>query len=551
MTGLNEVTLSLRFMGRAVLRIIRDRPGAPWEIPFEGLLQADDPKWFHFEIPLPKEADAVIGSRLRFELHSEDPVDVTKPVESILFEGYWGTRTPKKNNVSLGVVMCTFNNEELCLKNLDLIVRSGVLENEDIHLLLVDNASSLKDSLPAHKNIHYISQNNIGGAGGFTRGILEYVHESLSHLKRSHLLLMDDDISLEPEMILRIKRLHEYAVKDCVIGGAMFNLTDPCGLHEMGAYFSQEAPGSLTTDHARGHAQDPRVLYTLGRATEYDFAGWWFCSFTADAVREVGLPYSVFIRRDDVEYGERLKNSGRSIFCASGIGIWHAPFQTKPLTWMQYFDIRNDFIVYALSDTKRKWTTRQNAASVGHYVDELLLRFDYGRAELILLAIEDFLKGPEIIKNDPQATLQKVRKVHAQYAVKPPKNLAKMNHSRLHSCSKFSRYLKRITYNYQYGIVFRANHNHVVDQPDSHWKYVPKTANFVYVNHFWRTYQYFEKNPEACRPLIARKKKTLSRLVSEFDECSKKWKQARKDLSSVEFWNTYIASANTGQASEK
>ena len=535
-TGEDRVTLSIYFHGYAILRVIRDNPGSVWDIPHEGVLRADNPQWFHIDIPLPDPDAAVPGSRLRFELHSQDHHDVT----SLLIDGYWGIKSPEKREVNLGVVMCTYNNERLCLDNLLRIISTGLLEKENIHFLLVDNAANLKEKMPRHENVHYVSQNNLGGAGGFTRGIMHFTHKSLEHLNVSHLLLMDDDISLEPEMLIRIKRLQEYVKEDSVIGGAMFNLTDPCGLHEMGAFFSRERPSSLTTDHVQGMASEHHVLNSIGRATEYDYTAWWFCSFSTDSVREVGLPYPLFIRRDDTEYGERLRNSGRKIYCASGVGIWHAPFQGKPITWMQYFDIRNDYINFALTDTERPWSIEDMAKQIDTDIRQQLLRFDYGRAELILLAIEDFLEGPDILKQDPQIVLKKVRDAYDQYQTTPPKKYETLPSSPIKKASKIGRYLKKLTYNYQYGIRIKPKNLFVADDAHIHWQSIPNDASFASVNNFWRVYQYFEKQPSVCKTLIKRKKRTINRFLNRYDEVIKIWKSSKEELSSVEFWTKYV-----------
>ena len=541
-TGSRKVFLSLRIHGRALVRVVRDNPSGRVEIPIEEIVATNKPEWIHFEIPLKEIQESYAGSRLRLELHAVGSGSSTGTGEATLLSGYWGTREPAKREVKLGAVMCTYNNEELCLDNLKRLLSSGILEKEDINLLLVDNAANLEDKLPNHDNLHYASQNNLGGAGGFTRGIMEFTHESLNHLDVSHLLLMDDDISLEPEMMTRVKRLQEHAQDDCVIGGSMLNLTDPCGLHEMGSFYSRQRPGSLSTDHKRGAAHTNEVLNSLGRATEYDYTAWWFCSFSTNAVREAGLPYPLFIRRDDTEYGERLRNGGRKIYCASGVGVWHAPFQGKPITWMQYFDIRNDHVNFALTDTVRPWSERDMARQIEIDVSNQLMRFDYGRAELILMAIEDFLEGPNIVKQDPQIVFKKVAAAYNQYKANPPAGFDSLTCSSAKKVSKLSRYVKRLTCNYQYGICIKPKGCFVANDAHTHWKHIPHNANFAVVNHFWGTYQYFEKRPNVCKTLIKRKKSLIKRFLGEHDQVTESWRSQREELSSVDFWKEYVSS---------
>ena len=142
--------------------------------------------------------------------------------------------------------------KQLCLDNLQRLLSSGILEKEDINFLLIDNGSSLKSKVPKHDRLHYISQRNLGGAGGFGRGLKELVHGAYASLGVSHILLMDDDLSIEPEMISRASRLHEYTQQDCVIGGAMLNLKIPNELYETGAFSSRELPFVVTTNNEEG-----------------------------------------------------------------------------------------------------------------------------------------------------------------------------------------------------------------------------------------------------------------------------------------------------------
>jgi len=107
----------------------------------------------------------------------------------VLFKASWATREAKKRPVTLAIVMCTFKNEDLCLKNVDQILNSGTLEEEDMTLVIVDNGSSLGDRMPESDRIEYIAQSNLGGAGGFTRGMLEVCHGSLKDRGFTHVLL--------------------------------------------------------------------------------------------------------------------------------------------------------------------------------------------------------------------------------------------------------------------------------------------------------------------------------------------------------------------------
>ncbi|GEM_PF-4662627 len=537
-TGCEEVTLSLKLEGKTKVRVLRDFPGRTAQTQYEANFDFAVPEWVKIDLELPEASDSVPGSRLKLEL-----CDVDRSGNSVLHEGFWGTKEAPKRDVKLGIVMCTFNNEDLCLRNLRHLEESGIFEREDIEFLLVDNGANLEDQVSRVANVHYIQQANLGGAGGFTRGILEYTHGILSDLGVSHLLLMDDDIVIEPEMILRSLSYQMYAKEDSVLGGAMMNLIDPRRLHEMGAFFSRERPSSIHTDHARGYADSDHVIESIGRATRYDYTAWWFCSFSVAAVKEVGLPYPLFIRRDDTEYGERLRNSGRPVYCLSGVGVWHAPFEGKPITWMQYFDIRNDYVNFALTDTMRPWSIVDMALQIERDVKRSIRLFDYGRAEMVIIAVEDFLKGPDILK-DPGACFSKVRDAYAKHACEFPDHLRDAKTDPPRKCHWLIRDLKWLTLNFQIG--WKPESKRVFIAADSHInpKHIPHNADFAIVHHFWGNYQFFKRKPESCRQLLQRLKGLLKEFREEYESVKDQWMAQRDTLRSTDYWDNYLKKRN-------
>ena len=61
--------------------------------------------------------------------------------------------------------------------------------------MVVDNGSTLKEC--ETNNLRIIHNPNYGGSGGFTRGLIE----NLKSKTNDYVLLMDDDIDLEPSAL--------------------------------------------------------------------------------------------------------------------------------------------------------------------------------------------------------------------------------------------------------------------------------------------------------------------------------------------------------------
>lgn len=69
----------------------------------------------------------------------------------------------------------------------------------------------------------YLRQRNLGGSGGFTRGLFE-VSRIADH---ANVILMDDDIICEPETVLRLNAFANLTPKPCVVGAQMLFTNNP------------------------------------------------------------------------------------------------------------------------------------------------------------------------------------------------------------------------------------------------------------------------------------------------------------------------------------
>lgn len=119
-------------------------------------------------------------------------------------------------------------------------------------------------------------------------------------------------------------------------------------------------------------------------------------------IKKNGLPLPLFIRGDDVEFS--LRNHAKFI-TMNGICIWHMGFTYKFNASMELYQVhRNSLILQAVSGVC------QNVDFINRMTKLFrarMLSLDYNGAELILDAIEDFLKGPEFIMQDQGEQIMK------------------------------------------------------------------------------------------------------------------------------------------------
>ena len=94
-------------------------------------------------------------------------------------------------------------------------------------MFVVDNGRTLPAVELSDELVTVIPNNNVGGAGGFARGMISALEDERSF---SHVLLMDDDVRMSPESIKRtfnLLSLVSDAYSDAFINGAMLKLSEP------------------------------------------------------------------------------------------------------------------------------------------------------------------------------------------------------------------------------------------------------------------------------------------------------------------------------------
>lgn len=80
-----------------------------------------------------------------------------------------------------------------------------------------------------------VEQGNFGGAGGFTRGLLE----ARGVPGATHALLMGDDVAAEPEALRRAAALFAIALPRHALGGHMLDMLRPTHLYEAGRWWTR------------------------------------------------------------------------------------------------------------------------------------------------------------------------------------------------------------------------------------------------------------------------------------------------------------------------
>ena len=121
-------------------------------------------------------------------------------------------------------------------------MNQDIIENPDsplygrVEVFISDNGKTLKEYGLTSDKVHIFPNKNAGGAGGFTRGLIEIFRCPEKGI--THALLMDDDVVIEPQALERtymLLALRRETYQDMFVGGAMLRLDEQAVQFEAGA----------------------------------------------------------------------------------------------------------------------------------------------------------------------------------------------------------------------------------------------------------------------------------------------------------------------------
>jgi galactofuranosylgalactofuranosylrhamnosyl-N-acetylglucosaminyl-diphospho-decaprenol beta-1,5/1,6-galactofuranosyltransferase len=322
------------------------------------------------------------------------------------------------------IVVCTHNRVDDCLATLGALAADRESLDLVSTLYVVDQGDDAVESRPRFAEVaealrdtlSYVRQPNLGGSGGFTRGLYEATAPGSSP---ANVLFMDDDVLCEPEVVIRLAALANRLAEPAIVGGQMLNLLHPSQLLAPAEHadLARMLPGQMTTDAKLN--VDMLATRKNGRSTleekrlDAGYNGWWCCLIPSALVEAIGYPLPFFFQWDDVEYGYRARARGYATVTLPGAGLWHADFHWKDWDeWHRYFNMRNGMITSALHhsfDPKR--VAGVLAADLAHY----LVGMQYGLAATLIKAVEDFLRGPEILADGGVAAVGEIRALRSRF----------------------------------------------------------------------------------------------------------------------------------------
>ncbi|OMH27098.1 glycosyl transferase [Tersicoccus phoenicis] len=325
---------------------------------------------------------------------------------------------------TVSVAITTYNRPDFCVRNLKALGEADVLADVVDRFIITDQGNQKVRNEPGYDEVAatlgqklvHLEQGNLGGSGGFARGM----YEATSDDRSRYVMLLDDDVDVHPESILRAVKFGDFARRPTIVGGHMFNLYEKSVIHSFGERVNEYRFMWGSVDGVReAHdfaGSNLRTTPWMHRRVDVDYNGWWMCLIPTQIIREIGLALPVFIKWDDAEYGLRAKRAGYDTVSLPGVAVWHMPWTEKDDTidWQAYYHARNRWLAALLYSPYAKGGNLPRESVLTDL--RHLVSMQYSAAELRAMALEDLLGGPEHLHRTIGSRLPQVRKVRGSFS---------------------------------------------------------------------------------------------------------------------------------------
>lgn len=446
---------------------------------------------------------------------------------------------------NIGLVICTFKREKYIKRFIESFEKYD--KNDKLYAYIIDNGNTLKHNNVSSK-IKILKNKNYGGAGGFSRGMLEVKHfnETTNDNKIDYIILMDDDIYVDFNIYYKLMSflsLRKKEFNNYFLAGAMCSLDNKEWQYERyaqwcGNTFIQMSPGFDLTNIWCILENEMIEKVDLGTS------GWWFCCFSTNILGSNNYPFPCFFRGDDVEFTIR---NGSNIMTLNGINVWHEPFYKKySIVSEDYYLLRNTLVLNTLY---LNWVSAiDNIKYIFKRFAKSIIKYDYCSAELIIKALIDYQKGVAFFENtNPEELnktltqynhkLVKIDKLKKSYRYKDiENNIVNENDS-----SKISKCFRFLTFNGNLLPWFMLR-----GEGASFIGYGSRAINF-YRKHSVLNYDpYTKKGYITSRDFLLAVKLTLNfikeaiKYYFRYDEVQKDYQTNFAKLQTEKFWRNYL-----------
>ncbi|WP_425860735.1 glycosyltransferase [Arthrobacter sp. TWP1-1] len=483
----------------------------------------------------------------------------------VLKAAEWQAEGDAKTPGTITLEITTLNKTDFCINNLRLLAENPQALEHVKELILVDQGTQkvadaegfaeVAEALTGKLRI--INQDNLGGSGGFARGMYEAVENGSDYA-----LLMDDDVVVEPESIIRLLTFADLCKTPTIVGGHMFDLYNRTVLHTFGETVNPYSfqPDLPSDEMTLGHdflSSNLRQTGWLHRRTDVDYNGWWMCMIPTKVIREIGLSLPVFIKWDDAEYGLRAKAAGYPTVSMPGAAVWHVSWIDKDdlVGWQAYFHARNRFIaalIHSPYEYGGKVVRQSYSFDVKH-----LVSMQYATAQGRIMALRDLLAGPDQLHSLLPGKLPEIRSMMSGYSdsqfssdpdsypapkmdkppkhghgVRPPSYVGLLPWAAKTVIRQLSAPLTQASND-------RPQAN--VAHQDNRWWRMSQYDSAVVSNAEGTGASWYKRDPKQLRRMMAESAKLHAELLKDWQKLSIQYKNALTEITSIAAWEKTFA----------
>lgn len=324
-----------------------------------------------------------------------------------------------KDHTTLSIAITTFNRAPYCMNQLKAIAGEASVRERLDTIYCTDQGTDLVCNQPDFEavaedlgsQLTYLRQGNLGGSGGFSRGMYETCKAGNSE----YVLLLDDDAISEPEAIVRAVQFADYAKRPLLVGGGMLHLDNRTVLWSQGEDIDGRQMPMRNAFGSHDFATNPlRDSPECHQRFDAQYNGWWMCLIPTSIIREIGLAIPVFIKYDDIDYAFRAKEHGYPTVSLPGVAVWHQGWHDKDIsrTWEEYFMQRNRWIFALRHNPSPSRTMPVNVLSADINMG---LHLVYSGIGLHHKAIRDLLRGPKYVIGIYSTAMGSVKKLRSTF----------------------------------------------------------------------------------------------------------------------------------------
>jgi GT2 family glycosyltransferase len=378
-TSISNVELCIEFQGDALLTLVINHHQTAEKILLQEQISSGSMDVHRICLP---ELSQLPDGLLSIRFHTMTEIN--------LKSGSFITMQSPSNDIRLGIVITAFKRDQYVIPAIERLTKELLTNSEyadKLRLTVVDNGGTLQDK-PLSAHCHLIQNKNLGGSGGFARGLLHYQTQDSGI---THCLFMDDDASCDSEAIKRTIAFLSFSTSSrTAIAGAMMLADDPTIQHENGAIFDQHCiplKHGLNLKYVRNLTKNDKIELVM-------YGAWWFFAFPIKHVEHYPFPF--FVRGDDVAFSCA---NPFEITTLNGISSLQESFAAKESPMTVYLDTRQNVIQYLLFQNP-KFLKFKILIKFWRTLLKFNCSYHYATAEAACIALGDALKPASFWKDN-------------------------------------------------------------------------------------------------------------------------------------------------------